>query len=58
MADFPTFFFSHARQDRGSYLLQFFEDLEKKLAQWTSVNLEIDQHMGTIDNRIPQRRMG
>jgi hypothetical protein len=53
MADFPTFFFSHARQDRGRYLLQFFEDLEKKLARWTGINLEIDQHLGTIDNRIP-----
>jgi|GEM_PF-5638244 len=57
MADFPTFFFSHARQDReapGKYLLSFFEDLEQKLAAWAGVNLDPKTRLGTIDERVPQ----
>jgi hypothetical protein len=52
----PTFFFSHARQDRempGNYLIKFFEDLELKLAQWTGVNLK-EKRLGTIDSRLQQ----
>jgi hypothetical protein len=56
MADPPTFFFSHARQDRetpGKYLRSFFDDLEIKLAQWGGISLE-DQRLGTFDARVPQ----
>ncbi len=56
MSKVPTFFFSHARQDRetpGRYLRRFFEDLEIKLAQWAGINLQ-DQKLGTIDLRISQ----
>lgn len=56
MAEVPSFFFSHARQDRetpGNYLRCFFDDLEIKLAQWAGVNLE-DRRLGTIDARVPQ----
>jgi hypothetical protein len=52
----PTFFFSHARQDReapGKYLLAFFEDLERKLASWAGVNLDQKTRLGTIDERVP-----
>jgi hypothetical protein len=54
MADLPTFFFSHARQDRetpGKYLISFFEDLEIKLAQWVGINLK-EKRLGTIDARV------
>ena len=54
MPDFPTFFFSHARQDSempGKYLIRFFEDLEKKLAQWAGVHLG-NEKLGKIDRRI------
>lgn len=50
----PTFFFSHARQDRqtpGRYLRRFFRDLEIKLAQWAGVDLDAVK-LGTIDTRI------
>lgn len=56
MAEPPTFFFSHARQDRetpGRYLRSFFDDLEIKLAQWSGINLA-DQRLGTFDARVPQ----
>jgi len=53
MSDFPTFFFSHARQDRGQILLHFYEDIEKRLLRWTGIVLEPNQLLGTIDNRIP-----
>jgi TIR domain-containing protein len=52
----PTFFFSHARQDRqtpGKYLSRFFEDLEIKLAQWAGVSLR-EKRLGTIDSRLRQ----
>jgi hypothetical protein len=54
MSNMPTFFLSHARQDRempGRYLVQFFKDLEKRLAARTGVDLE-RQKLGTIDMRI------
>src|SRR5713226_1884452 len=56
MVNLPTFFFSHARQDRempGNYLIKFFEDLELKLAQWAGVNLK-ERRLGTIDSRLRQ----
>jgi len=56
MPHVPTFFFSHARQDReqpGKYLLAFFEDLELKLAAWAGVNLGDKSRLGTIDERVP-----
>src|SRR6266566_3584055 len=56
MPAFPTFFFSHARQDReapGNYLRRFFDDLESKLAQWAGADLETHR-LGTIDSRVPQ----
>src|SRR5260221_14402364 len=54
MVEPPTFFFSHARQDRempGNYLKRFFEDLEKKLAQWAGISLH-ERQLGTIDTRV------
>jgi hypothetical protein len=54
MTSLPTFFFSHARQDRempGNYLSCFFNDLEKKLAQWEGVDLSRTK-LGTIDSRV------
>jgi hypothetical protein len=56
MPQVPSFFFSHARQDRetpGKYLRRFFDDLEIKLAQWAAVNLQ-ERRLGTIDSRVPQ----
>jgi TIR domain len=56
MPKIPSFFFSHARQDRetpGNYLRRFFDDLEIKLAQWVGINLE-EKRIGTIDARVPQ----
>lgn len=56
MANLPTFFFSHARQDRetpGKLLTHFFEDLEIKLAQWAGISLR-EVRLGTIDARIRQ----
>lgn len=50
----PTFFFSHARQDRempGKYLTRFFEDLEKKVAQVSGIDLK-ESTLGKIDSRI------
>src|ERR1700730_1441063 len=55
MPQLPTFFFSHARQDRempGRYLEKFFEHLEKKVAQYAGVDLDV-KRLGTIDRRIP-----
>jgi hypothetical protein len=52
----PTFFFSHARQDReapGGYLRAFFRDLEYKLAEWAGVDLRATR-LGTIDARVQQ----
>ncbi len=46
MAEVPTFFFSHARQDRetpGNYLRRFFDDLEIKLAQWAGISLQEEE---------------
>jgi len=60
MTDVPTFFFSHARQDRetpGNYLRCFFDDLEIKLAQWSGISLK-EKRLGTIDARVPQARTG
>ncbi len=54
MANAPTFFFSHARQDRetpGKYLRRFFDDLEIKPAQWAGVSLD-EKRLGTIDARV------
>jgi len=54
MTPVPTFFFSHARQDReapGRYLRCFFDDLESKLAQWAGVSLK-ERRLGTIDARV------
>lgn len=54
MPDYPTFFFSHARQDSelpGRYLIRFFEDLERVLATWAGVALE-ERRLGTIDKRV------
>src|ERR1700676_2991400 len=56
MTKVPTFFFSHARQDRetpGKYLTCFFHDLEMRLAQWIGVSLK-ETRLGTIDLRISQ----
>jgi len=56
MATPPTFFFSHARQDRetpSNYLRTFFEDLEIKLAQWAGVDLK-KTRLGTFDSRVQQ----
>jgi hypothetical protein len=56
MADVPTFFFSHARQDReapGQYLLRFFKDLEIKVAQYGAVDLQ-ERRLGTLDARVEQ----
>lgn len=55
MAEIPTFFFSHARQDRetpGNYLRSFFDDLEVKLGQWAGISIK-EQRLGTIDMRVP-----
>jgi hypothetical protein len=52
-----TFFFSHTRQDRetsGEYLVKFYQELEKRLAQWTGFVLTQDNRLGTIDTRIQQ----
>jgi len=52
----PTFFFSHARQDRetpGKYLPRFFKDLEVKVAQFAAIDLK-ERRLGTIDTRIEQ----
>jgi hypothetical protein len=61
MIEKPTFFFSHARQDRemrGSYLRTFFEDLESRVAQWAGINIselrQRNERLGTIDERIVQ----
>jgi hypothetical protein len=53
----PTFFFSHARQDRetpGNYLRQFFQDLEKKVAQLAGIDLKSEGMLGAVDLRIGQ----
>ena len=53
----PTFFFSHARQDReglGQHMLTFFKDLEWSLAQWAAFELSDKKRLGTIDQRIQQ----
>ena len=52
----PTFFFSHARQDRemsGKYLEKFFEDLVARVAQYSGVDLKVQQ-VGTIDREVLQ----
>ena len=56
MTELPTFFFSHARQDRetpGKWLVRFFEDLEIKVAQWAGIVLK-ERRLGTIDTRVQQ----
>ena len=53
MTSVPRFFFSHARLDGeepGSYLLRFFRDLEKTVADSSGVN----PPLGTIDRRTVQ----
>src|SRR5687767_828315 len=55
-SEVPTFFFSHARQDRempGKYLDKFFEDLVAKVAQYAGVDLQLDT-VGTIDREVLQ----
>ena len=54
--EIPTFFFSHARQDRemsGKYLEKFFEDLVARVAQYAGVDLKV-QRVGTIDQEVLQ----
>jgi hypothetical protein len=54
----PTFFFSHARQDRearGRLVDKFFEDLEARLAQIAGVDSKTIR-LGTIDRNILQGR--
>src|ERR1700686_587985 len=56
MANVPTFFFSHTRQDRemrGNYIDKFFEDLEGKLAQLAAVD-RARETVGTIDRKVLQ----
>jgi hypothetical protein len=51
----PTFFFSHARQDRempGSYLRKFFDSLHFRVAQAAGHVLSDDDQLGTIDSGI------
>jgi hypothetical protein len=54
--DVPTFFFSHARQDRnryGRYLQRFFEDLNAEVAACAGVEIESNR-IGMIDLQIRQ----
>jgi hypothetical protein len=56
MSRLPTFFFSHARQDRetsGNYVDKFFEDLEGRIAQFDAIDLERNT-LGTIDREVRQ----
>lgn len=54
MAGVPTFFFSHARQDRelsrNNYLDKFFEDLEARVASLAGIDLS-RVRIGTIDRK-------
>src|ERR1051326_3288343 len=52
----PTFFFSHARQDRlmrGNHLERFFKDLRAEVAQYAGVDLQVER-LGTIDREVRQ----
>src|SRR5882724_11324510 len=52
----PTFFFSHARQDRemrGGYLERFFDDLDAQVAQYAAVD-RIANRIGMIDRSVLQ----
>lgn len=66
MAGHPTFFFSHARQDRekslNNYLEKFYEDLEARVASLEGIDLD-EVPIGTIDRETSQgedwdRRLG
>lgn len=66
MAGQPTFFFSHARQDRekslNNYLEKFYEDLEARVASLEGIDLD-EGPIGTIDRETSQgedwdRRLG
>jgi hypothetical protein len=58
MATKPTFFFSHARQDRelsrNNYLDKFYVDLEARVASLAGVDLKRGGPIGTIDREILQ----
>lgn len=52
MPPVPTFFFSYAHEDAsGGFLRTFFEDLEKRLAQFSGIKLE-QRKLGTLDQRV------
>jgi hypothetical protein len=55
MAGLPTFFFSHARQDRelsrNNYLDKFFDDLEARVASLAGIDLG-RVRVGTIDRKV------
>jgi hypothetical protein len=66
MAELPTFFFSHARQDRerslNNYLEKFYQDLETRIADLEGIDLN-ETAIGTIDRETSQgedwdRRLG
>jgi hypothetical protein len=66
MVALPTFFFSHARQDRerslNNYLEKFYEDLEARVASLDGIDLE-EASIGIIDRETSQgedwdRRLG
>ena len=51
MPPLPTFFFSYTHQDAfGGFLRTFFNDLEKRLADFSGIKLD-HQTLGTIDER-------
>lgn len=51
MAPVPTFFFSYTHEDAsGNYLRQFFEDLERRVAQFSGIKLD-QRKLGTLDAR-------
>jgi hypothetical protein len=57
MTQRPTFFFSHARQDRempGNYLQAFFSAFEQNVAQFTGSVLK-EGSLGTIDSRAVEQ---
>jgi hypothetical protein len=58
MAVKPTFFFSHARQDRelsrNNYLDKFYVDLEARVASLAGIDLKRGGPIGTIDREILQ----
>lgn len=53
----PSFFFSHARQDRerslNNYLEKFYQDLETRIAELEGIDLN-ETTVGTIDREISQ----